>query len=858
MPSTVNGIGTHYYGKKNLQKRPGPCPHCGRAVELTSYNTRLWFVVFFIPVFPLHRKRIIDYCSACTRHYAVDLQKWETARQLEVSGAMEEFRARPTPEAAIAAHAQLVNFHQTAQADEFRKQMLEQYGGNAKVQAYLGVSLERLGQFGPAAEHYQRALELRPDLPEARIGVAMNHLRNGRPEQARPLLDFLEKPGAEQLYSLEPLEHLAVAFQKANRHAEALELFSRLVTALPNLGEVKGFRELVKKSESALGSKQSVLPKLKFSWKRLLGTGRVGSASVVPRISWKAVGIIVGLILLGFAIANEYIRRHRTLYVVNAFSQPAVVKLSNGETVHVRRLSEVALSEGHYRALISGPVSEQIEFDMRASYFSRWFSGPAWVLNVGGAALLRFDTIVYSRNPPPGTVSFRFGHNFEYFPEATHPFKDLPDSIRMHENESRTLTHVSMQSDKGAVAMEYLLMERQPIEALRLAETWLRTHPADREVLRRYADEARVVRQTTRLDGFLRAGLTNRPVAIEWHRQYQRLHDNQRDIAALLQEYDNLLTSDPTNSALIYLRARLEPDAARRRTGFQQAAADPKNLYARYALAYEKITCGDWAGASTLLEPLAKAEPDEAAWSQWLVLARLASGEATLVEQEMRQRLRRQPLDMVAEVNLLDALAAQGKRDEATAARRDFEGQLRATTRGQLDESAKFLQRRLLYAFGDFAGLEKLVTGDKSAGGRGALVQALLEQGRVEEAAKLIDSGQDAEERGSLLLAFSVASGLNRDEAGARSWRERALKTMEAASMDNVQAARLLERDTPPTTAECDNLVLPPYDKALVLAALYQRHHQPELAAAAQRQNVSRGFPYFLVQRATGIATPER
>src|SRR6266478_589740 len=74
MPTTYNGIGTHYYGKKNITKRPGPCPHCNRAVELTSYDTRLWFVIFFIPVFPLGRKRLLAYCPACTRHYAVDAQ----------------------------------------------------------------------------------------------------------------------------------------------------------------------------------------------------------------------------------------------------------------------------------------------------------------------------------------------------------------------------------------------------------------------------------------------------------------------------------------------------------------------------------------------------------------------------------------------------------------------------------------------------------------------------------------------------------------------------------------------------------------------------------------------------------------
>ena len=71
MPSTVNGIGTHYWGKKNLYTYQGQCQACKRITSLSCYDTNLFFVVVFIPIIPLGRKRIIDHCSACTRHYAM-------------------------------------------------------------------------------------------------------------------------------------------------------------------------------------------------------------------------------------------------------------------------------------------------------------------------------------------------------------------------------------------------------------------------------------------------------------------------------------------------------------------------------------------------------------------------------------------------------------------------------------------------------------------------------------------------------------------------------------------------------------------------------------------------------------------
>src|SRR5438128_214219 len=213
MPTTYNGVGTHYYGKKNLQTHPGVCRQCGGSVTLSSYDTRLWFVVVFIPVIPLGRKRILEQCPACTRHFVLDLEKWEAAKQLEISGALDKFRSNPTPEAAIEAHQQLINFHQISRAAEFRELMCQKFADNPKIHSYLGIVLAQLGKSDEASLYFSRALELRPDLPEARVGVARNLIRTQRLDEARKLLDFLERPGAEQLYSLEPLEQLARGYQ---------------------------------------------------------------------------------------------------------------------------------------------------------------------------------------------------------------------------------------------------------------------------------------------------------------------------------------------------------------------------------------------------------------------------------------------------------------------------------------------------------------------------------------------------------------------------------------------------------------------------------------------------------------------
>src|SRR5262245_43618295 len=221
MPTTVNGIGTHYYGTKNAQNRAGVCRACGAAATLQSYDTRLWFVILYIPVIPLGRKRIIDQCSRCKRHWVVPKHQWEAQKQLSVSSAMEQYRAQPSAEAALALHGQFLGFHMIDEAEKFRQGVLPLYSANPMLLAGLAEQMEHMGRFTDATPLFEQALALKPDMPEACLGVARRRLVEGKLDEAHQLLSFLEKPGAVQSYSLGPLEQLAHAYQAEGRHDDA-------------------------------------------------------------------------------------------------------------------------------------------------------------------------------------------------------------------------------------------------------------------------------------------------------------------------------------------------------------------------------------------------------------------------------------------------------------------------------------------------------------------------------------------------------------------------------------------------------------------------------------------------------------
>lgn len=527
MPFTYNGIGTHYYGKKNLESRQGACHSCGRDTTLTSYNTRLWFVIAFIPIIPLGRKRIIDDCPICRRHFVVDLKKWETAKQLEISAALDKYRTTPNHETAIAVHQQLLKFHQIAQADEFQKELIEKYGEQALVPCYVGATLEHRGLAMKADPYYAKAFQLRPDLPQARVGVAMKALRENRLTDAMELLDFLDKPGSAQLYSLEPLEILGNALQKSGNHEHALRMYQRLLLELPQLAQHKGFRKKVKASEKALRRTDTILPKAKFSWRRFFRRESAPSRPSGPLLTKR--GLLIGggaaaLIVVLMAIGNAHIRTHRKVFIVNGLADTENITLDGDKKFSLRpnRTQEEVLSEGKHTVSITSPITKTVNFEVKAkSYFSRWSGNPIWIVNPDATACLLYQEATYSQNPQPPRDYVLIGSEIYFLPEVSHPFISLPATVTVDSRAgSKTLQHVEAVA-RPVEAFYQILNNGKMSDAMQMAEVRLRITPGDEELLHAYVGSLKTEKYADRATKALESGLALRPVQVEWHRAYQ-------------------------------------------------------------------------------------------------------------------------------------------------------------------------------------------------------------------------------------------------------------------------------------------------------------------------------------------------
>lgn len=852
MPTTVNGIGTHYYGKKNRKSRTGVCRACGGQGTLESYDTRLWFVILFVPVIPLGRKRIMDYCPRCSRHYAADYSRWEMSRQLSVSGAMDRYRTEPSPEAALDVHANLLGFHAHDEADQFRTLALEQYPESAVLCAGLAAHLDQAGRFGEAGPLFEKALALRPDLPEARVGVAFARMQQGKLDEARELLSFLEQPGAGQLYSLGPLESLAQCYQKIGRHAETLQLCERLLAEFPTGGQSHGFRKFVAISEKALRRPETILPKRSFSLRGLFDS-RSGRYTAWQR--WAAVGAAVtAMVAVGMLGMNEYRRRSRTVYAINECGQPAQVTVDDRAPLQVDATARFELPEGRHRVKITGPVAEEFDVEMQTGYFERWTKSPVWVLNVGGAAALLDETVYYAVHPRPPDGRIVVGESFHYSPHVDYPFETMPQSISLDSKTAEVAkTHLDRVNEPAQLLFGYAMATGEPAAAFRFAEARLRRDPDDRLLLASYVAAAKAGGQAEQAEQFLKSGLSRRPISIPWHREYQNLGRTASREAALAAQYDAQLKSEPRDAGLLYLRGRVTAEAARAGEFFRRSSeADPTLAWPRMALAYRAASSGDWPLARSLADKAHELKLDDPSLNAIRHMARLAQGDVAALETEYRQLAQSQQAseNVRGVIELCDVLLSRGKVEEARKAMDEWEARLPPDARSS--GWTRVCRQAYSYMAADFASLAQNAAPAESLDSPALRVQALLVMGRPQDAMK--DAALEKVLQNPLeALSVSLAFSLSGSAAEAAKWQERACAALDGLDSDSKRAAARLRSAAPPSRDQLDEIVLHPRIKALLLAVLATRFPQKkaELATMARRLNVSRSPPYHLVKRAT-------
>ena len=831
MPHVHNGIGTWYYGKKNKQTRQGVCGQCGQSATLTTYDTRLYVVFLMIPVFPLGKKHIIDDCSRCRRHRVAKLADWEIQKKKSIDEALAKMATDPTdPKLAIELHRNYLYFGQQPEAEKLLAFMKEHFAEDAKTQFYIGAALEYLGRGKEATVCFERALQLDPAMAEAKRAVGMGFAEQGRLDEARAMLKYLEEPEGSGAKDPALVYTLGCAFQKAKRNAEALDLFGIAMRQSPALAQNATFRKTVKTCEKDLGLKQSILPARKYNRAKIVG--------------WSLAAAAVVLIALGI---NIYISYARKLHIVTGYSQPVTVSIDGGAGVTLDQPypTTVPISEGKHHVVLTGAVKDEFDIELSSGFFQRFFSSPLFVLNPGGARLLIYETTQYSAHPVIGaggrTQRYAFGQQFSTFSDVDFAFMPFPHTITLDSHSSSvTRSRVGAVDEHVADVVYDLWLRGKKNDAIEMAEWRLRVHPDDTRTLDSYIFMSHDVGQGESARVFVKAGCKRRPVEIPWHLAWQRM--NSIDTDALEREYDSLLKAEPENTSLQYLRALLYTNDAESDPIFERVIEKaPGNPWPHYTLGHHLMCRGDWSAAKAHLEKACQLDPDNSDFTDVLYEIRFALAEYSTLETELREQLILDTTNMDINKHLCDCLVALGKKKDAQAVANAFATAMRAAndSMGLGDNLTQYV----MYACGDFGLLEKT-----APPGSDLRLHALFELSKLNDI--VTEHPLANADDPTWCLIMSAGFKFRHDDAAAKAWREKGIELLGKGNRHSFQTAAVLRRNEPSPIDDVTNLHLEPRQLALMFALLAMQF--PEKAHAyktiGQKLNVDLAFPHhFLV-----------
>lgn len=868
MPHTINGIGTWYYGKKNIFQRQGSCEHCGRNATLTSYDTTLFFTVFFIPLIPLGKKRILDQCSACSRHRSLPLKEWESARAQSMEAAQMSLRQSPSnPQTAHDFLGACAAFQSRDIFEQSARDIRRHHSGNADVLNHLAATYFNFAMWADAEDATRAAMKLN-DTQDGREFLAYTLIKQGKPDDAAYYLSHLYS--ASQSQKVGYLFLLAEAFQAQGDHRKALQVLDQCAGAVPGLAQDKEFKKLRKISDKNRDSRKKIKHKE-------LASGNVTIKSGSRATSWVAIAIgpliLIGLLAAYFATAH-FTGHEREVYLVNGLTKPYSVRIA-GKEYGLPSLQPVPvkITEGVVTVeVVDEPYAiETQSATIKTPFWSRPFLNRTYILNPDRTAPIIYEKTYYVEEGkedkvevPDGERKYHVGEFMYEFSGLDYKFREFPDEIQMSAG-SRTQAkdRVALLSKSGNIytsnILFHLAISDEKDKAIALSKRRLEFEPDQIDFLN-YLSRTLPGEEFI---AFVKPGLEVRPLRVNWHRAYQSVMESAMPDHDLAAEYKSLLVKEPDNKDMHYLLGRVLDDSDAALAELRLASQDPEpSVFGLGALAFRLVAQGIYAEAVPWAEKAHALDPKNDIALGTLRNALLGSGgmEKYLAFLAEQQRLDPRIYHWYEEQVIVETL--QGRHDKAEET---IQRAVRAivtsntATGGDQGESyvAKGMRTTSAYVQGDVQKYKELET---QGNAEYMPFHVALTLGDVELAVKSLEEYieyEDAEWTELLLLYTALmAKG---DEARAGKYLDTAIEYLKDGDKNDRIAAAWLKGETTPSMRDVAAYPRVPDEKAIIVMAIGAR--RPEMRAAcftlARKLNIDRDYPWHFINGITStVATP--
>lgn len=846
MPHVVNGIGTWYWGKRNLTVRRSQCSHCGHTADLKSYDTTLFFVILFIPIFPLGARRILNDCPRCMRHSAAKLAEFERARAEAVGGAALALKGDPeNPEKAIRAVVATVQYDARQEFLGLAQLFGPGLRSNFDFLYCLAASCEHFGFITQAHDNYEAAYALNPTEGISRdFGVSL--LRHTSADAGlvhlQPILDRADPNDTGLMYLV------VEALQAEGRHAEARELLQSFAEKNPAISDSKEYKKYLKLATKHEHDSR----KIKSA---LINPGEVKQSERAWAFSGaRLIPLAVAIIALGAYFFTAFsLGRDRKVWLVNSRKDLSITINGRQFKALAARPVEIHITEGPVAVKVTDPagIIEDQTGIIETNFWLRPFTSHTFVINPDRLDILSLQEVHYSASkssaPRPEPKSSYFTNSLvHHFTSVDYAFTAPPASIKQAKS-GRTVTkqHLDVLPADSAFIQYTIADLINAGAAFEHAKRCIALDPKNEpayHALLAFADKNDALAP-------IRPILARRPVVTEAHRAYQHslTTDPSHDLVA---EYRALLQASPDNRSLRYLLARIVPTFTEAESLYLGALDGPEpEQFAEFALPSLYLSAGLFdralAAASSAL-----AHHAGDAYLQCIAADSLAAL-GKLEEALSRPEFAQSTPDTPSGINLRKVwmLAALGRANESRlAASQVLQGSDSIADRA-------FFNFTIAYASGDATVAASALAAQPEPTLRYLRAMCQADADAASQALTASDNSESASagEPWPHLQLYLLAKSQNKTELAARHL-EAARNSLADTAFGGAAAATWLAGDQTPDAAQLDRLQFEPTEKAVLLAALAT--NRPELRDLAMPRakalNFDRRFPYLLLRSVTG------
>ncbi|UCC21618.1 MAG: hypothetical protein JSW23_07310 [Planctomycetota bacterium] len=843
MPYTVNGIGTSYFGSDNLSRRRDICEACGKESCLSSYDTTSYFVILFLPLIPLGKKRVLDECSSCTKHRVMPLKKWHETKSRVFEETIKKYGDNPKDSDA-AKEVLLVRlaFDDKEQFLKLAEEVEKNLGEDAEVLSIIGSGCYNYGLYEQSERTVRKSISIKDD-QQTRELLCSILIKQSRPAEAEKYIQHITEQQQKEKAGM--LIYLATGYQAIGEHQKALEILDKALALEPNIKKKKDYKKIRKISQKNLHSKVAVLSHDISSPPVETKKRKSFSAKIAPYVGPAVLlAVILGYIAICFAKGFS-----TAVYFANGLSKPYNITVrGNSYLLKPKTAKKIKVGEGTLEVEIAGdwPEIAKQKHGINTNFFARPFADKIFVINPDETALLLWEETYYSvntQNAPAGEAEILCGESFYVFDDIDYVFKAFPSTIKTSSERPEPRRRISFVKEIGLVATINSIAEYQTKDA---AVEYLKKCLFQEPEITEYLYFLYSMLDTNEFIETIRYGIEARPIRIDWHRTYQeakQVSDPSYDIIA---EYKGLLETEPEKNVLYYLIGRVLADQNESEEYFLKSVEGKNPCANGYgALGFNRLCCGRFDEAVKLYEQAKNLDRERYDLKHYYLMSLKAAKMYEEALNECRNFIKETPYDYDCAQEEWELLIAMGEYEKAQKqAEKWLKNSEQIYSTEWIEEVKEYLPALLAYKKGnreDYIALHPVVTDPNEQ-----FYTAL-------NSCKAIDDAllpQEEMDTYTYLVLYISEKKYGSDEK-ADGFITKAIKQMsEGNDREEKYFADCMSGGIKPNPKEVCNKTIQPDKKRILLTTMGFRYpeHQKVYFELAEKLNFTRTYPYMFLK----------